>query len=219
MVILFMRLQSGLLFMLQTMEDSMQYLKDRINELGEVRSPEILKVDRFLNHQLDVELLNAIGKEFNQRFQGEKVTKILTIEASGIAIAAIAAQYFKCPVVFAKKVPSQNLDASTFETDVFSYTKKTTYKVRVARKFLHPEDHVLILDDFLAQGQAAIGLMNLVKQAGATLTGVGIVIEKGFQEGGTLLRTEGVRLESLAIIESMTEGNVVFRERQQHSEI
>lgn len=191
----------------------MKFLKDRINELGEVRSSEILKVDRFLNHQLDIELLNAIGQEFHNRFKDRTVTKILTIEASGIAIAAIAAQYFKVPVVFAKKVPSQNLDADTFETDVFSYTKKTTYKVRVARKFLHPEDKVLILDDFLAQGQAAVGLMNLVKQAGAELSGVGIVIEKGFQSGGSLLRAEGIRLESLAIIESMDDGEIQFRER------
>lgn len=190
----------------------MQFLKDRINELGEVRSPEILKVDRFLNHQLDIDLLNAIGREFHKRFEDRTVTKILTIEASGIAIAAIAAQYFKVPVVFAKKVPSQNLDADTFETDVFSYTKKTTYKVRVARKFLHPEDRVLILDDFLAQGQAAVGLMNLVHQSGAELAGVGIVIEKGFQEGGRLLREDGVRLESLVIIDSMHAGEVQFRE-------
>lgn len=190
----------------------MKFLKDRINELGEVRSAEILKVDRFLNHQLDIELLNAIGREFHKRFADRTVTKILTIEASGIAIAAIAAQYFKVPVVFAKKVPSQNLDADTYETDVFSYTKKTTYKVRVARKFLHPEDKVLILDDFLAQGQAAFGLMNLVSQAGAELSGVGIVIEKGFQDGGRELRAEGIRLESLAIIESMTDGVVKFRE-------
>ncbi len=193
----------------------MQYLKDRINELGEVKGSEILKVDRFLNHQLDVDLLNAIGQEFHRRFADCAVTKILTIEASGIAIAAIAAQYFKVPVVFAKKVPSQNLDADTFETDVFSYTKKTTYKVRVARKFLHPEDKVLILDDFLAQGQAAFGLMNLVSQAGADLAGVGIVIEKGFQEGGQTLRAEGVRLESLAIIDAMEAGVIRFRE--QHS--
>lgn len=193
----------------------MQFLKDRINELGEVRSPEILKVDRFLNHQLDIELLNAIGREFHKRFEDRTVTKILTIEASGIAIAAIAAQYFKVPVVFAKKVPSQNLDADTFETDVFSYTKKTTYKVRVARKFLHPQDQVLILDDFLAQGQAAVGLMNLVQQAGAELAGVGIVIEKGFQEGGRLLRADGVRLESLVIIDSMKSGAVQFRETEQ----
>ncbi len=189
----------------------MKYLKDRICELGEVRGTEILKVDRFLNHQLDIDLLNAIGEEFHRRFSDRTVTKILTIEASGIAIAAIAAQYFKVPVVFAKKVPSQNLDADTFETDVFSYTKKTTYKVRVARKFLHPEDKVLILDDFLAQGQAAIGLMSLVRQAGAELAGVGIVIEKGFQDGGQALRSEGVRLESLAIIDSMEEGNIQFR--------
>ncbi len=189
----------------------MQFLKDRICELGEVRGTEILKVDRFLNHQLDIELLNAIGEEFHRRFRDRTVTKILTIEASGIAIAAIAAQYFKVPVVFAKKVPSQNLDADTYETDVFSYTKKTTYKVRVAKKFLHPKDRVLILDDFLAQGQAAVGLMSLVKQAGAELAGVGIVIEKGFQEGGQSLRAEGVRLESLAIIESMDAGIIKFR--------
>lgn len=191
----------------------MQFLKDRICELGEVRGSEILKVDRFLNHQLDIELLNAIGQEFHRRFSDQTVTKILTIEASGIAISAIAAQYFKVPVVFAKKVPSQNLDADTFETDVFSYTKKTTYKVRVAKKFLHPEDKILILDDFLAQGQAAVGLMSLVKQAGAELAGVGIVIEKGFQEGGQALRADGVRLESLAIIESMHAGKIQFREQ------
>lgn len=190
----------------------MKLLKKKIIEMGEIKSNSILKVDLFLNHQLDVELLNAIGKEFYERFQERGVTKILTIEASGIAISAIAAQYFKVPVVFAKKVPSQNLDLDTYETDVFSYTKKASYKVRVARKLLSFEDRVLILDDFLAQGQAALGLMNLVEQSGATLAGVGIVIEKGFQDGGQTLRESGVHLESLAIIEDLENGQIIFRE-------
>jgi len=189
----------------------MKLLKDKIRNEGEVRGKHILKVDRFLNHQLDVELLNAIGKEFKNRFEEETITKILTIEASGIAIAAIAAQYFNVPVVFAKKVPSQNLDADTYETDVFSFTKKKNYKIRVAKKFLSREDKVLILDDFMAQGRAAIGLSELVNLAGADLAGIGIVIEKGFQEGGQIIRESGVKLESLAIIDSMNEGSIKFR--------
>lgn len=189
----------------------MKLLKDKIVAEGEVRGNHILKVDRFLNHQLDVELLNAIGKEFKERFKDERITKILTIEASGIAIAAIAAQYFNVPVVFAKKVPSQNLDADTYETEVYSFTKKKNYKIRVAKKFLDREDSILILDDFMAQGRAAIGLKELVDLAGAELAGIGIVIEKGFQEGGQVIRDSGVKLESLAIVEAMDENAITFR--------
>lgn len=189
----------------------MKVLKDKIIAEGEVRGTEILKVDRFLNHQLDVNLLNEIGKEFKERFKNEKVTKILTIEASGIAIAAITAQYFNVPVVFAKKVPSQNLDALTYETDVYSFTKKKNYKIRVAKKFLHKDDSVLILDDFMAQGRAAIGLKELVELSGANIAGIGIVIEKGFQEGGTIIRQTGIKVESLAIIDTMNEKEITFR--------
>ena len=190
----------------------MKLLKEKIVEEGEVKGSQILKVDRFLNHQLDVELLNAIGKAFKERFKDERITKILTIEASGIAIAAIAAQYFNVPVVFAKKVPSQNLDAETYETNVYSFTKKKDYRIRVAKKFLHADDSILVLDDFMAQGRAAIGLSELVSLAGAELAGIGIVIEKGFQEGGKIIRESGAKLESLAIIDSMDDGVIVFRE-------
>lgn len=189
----------------------MKALQDAIIERGQVVGADILKVDTFLNHQLDVNLLNAIGKEFSRRYDGEKITKILTIEASGIAIAIIAAQYFNVPVVFAKKVASKNLDENTFETDVFSFTKAKTYKVRVSKKFIDSSDRVLILDDFLAQGRAALGLHDIVTQAGAEVAGVGIVIEKGFQEGGDLLRGQGIRVDSLAVIDKFENGQPVFR--------
>ncbi len=190
----------------------MEQLKQAILERGQVKGADILKVDTFLNHQLDVQLLNAIGREFHKRFGHKPITKILTIEASGIAIAAIAAQYFNVPVVFAKKVASKNLDDSTYETKVFSFTKAKEYTVRVSKKFINEDDHILILDDFLARGRAALGLLDLVQQAGASAQGVGIVIEKGFQEGGDLLKEKGIHLESLAIIKAFENGQPVFSE-------
>lgn len=189
----------------------MEALKRAILEKGQVVGEDILKVDTFLNHQLDITLLNEIGKEFKRLYENEGITKILTIEASGIAIAALAALHFEVPVVFAKKVASKNLDSDTYETDVFSFTKAKNYKVRVSKKFIHADDKILILDDFLAQGRAALGLRDIALQAGAEVAGIGIVIEKGFQEGGALLRDQGIRVDSLAIIEEFTGGVPVFR--------
>jgi len=189
----------------------MEVLHSAILERGQVVGEDILKVDTFLNHQLDVSLLNDIGKEFKRRYADEKITKILTIEASGIAIAIIAAQYFNVPVVFAKKVASKNLDENTYETDVFSFTKAKNYKVRVSKKFINSDDRVLVLDDFLAQGRAALGLRDIVLQGGAELAGIGIVIEKGFQEGGSILRDKGIRVESLAVIQKFENGQPVFK--------
>ena len=189
----------------------MELLKNKIMTEGRIEYPDILKVDSFLNHQLDIAFLNELGKEFKERFKDKKISKILTIEASGIAIASIAAQYFNAPVVFAKKVDSKNLDKEIYESDVYSFTKGKTYKIKVSKRYLSPEDQILILDDFLANGRAALGLIDIVNQAGAKLEGIGIVIEKGFQEGGELLRSRGVNLESLVIIDSFNDGEVVFR--------
>ena len=188
----------------------MNLLKEIILDRGSVSGEEILKVDSFLNHQLDVSLLNAIGKEFKKRFEDKKINKILTIEASGIAIAAVTAQYFDVPVVFAKKVQSKNVDKKTYKTEVFSFTKGRTYDVRVSKKYLSKDDHILIIDDFLAKGGASLGLIELVNKANANLSGVGIVIEKGFQEGGQLLRERGVDLQSLAIVDRFIDGNIRF---------
>lgn len=191
----------------------MQLLEERIRRDGIVKPGNVLKVDSFLNHQMDVELFNEMGKEFRRLFPSEKINKILTIEASGIRIACIAAQYFHVPVVFAKKSQSINLDGDQYTTKVESFTHKRVYDVIVAKKFLGKEDHVLIIDDFLANGCAVAGLIDLVMSAGATVEGVGIAVEKGFQEGGKLLRNKGVRVESLAIVESMDAktGEIVFR--------
>ena len=191
----------------------MQLLEERIRRDGIVKPGNVLKVDSFLNHQMDVELFNEMGKEFRRLFPSEKINKILTIEASGIGIACIAAQYFHVPVVFAKKSQSINLDGDQYTTKVESFTHKRVYDVIVAKKFLAKEDHVLIIDDFLANGCAVAGLIDLVMSAGATVEGVGIAVEKGFQEGGKLLRNKGVRVESLAIVESMDAktGEIVFR--------
>ncbi len=188
----------------------MELLKEKILKEGRVAGEEILKVDSFLNHQLDVNLLNEIGKEFKRLFDEKKVTKILTIEASGIGIAAVAALHFDVPVVFAKKVASKNLDNETYKTEVYSFTKQKNYDVRVSKRYLNEEDHILVLDDFLANGRAALGLMDLVEQSGASLSGVGIVIEKTFQEGGQLLRDRGVHLESLAKVNRFTDGHITF---------
>ncbi|MDF2485799.1 MAG: xanthine phosphoribosyltransferase [Herbinix sp.] len=191
----------------------MQLLKDRIVKDGKVRSGNVLKVDSFLNHQLDITLFGEIGKEFKRRFADQTVTKILTIEASGIGIACIAAQYFNVPVVFAKKNQTKNIAGDVYTSQVESYTHGRIYDIIVSKDFLKPEDKILLIDDFLANGAALIGLINLIKDAGATLVGAGIVIEKGFQDGGKLVRDSGVRVESLAIIDSMgTDTGIVFRD-------
>ena len=191
---------------------SMELLKERIRRDGHVKPGNIIKVDSFLNHQIDVALMNEIGREFRRLFADQPVTKILTIEASGIGIAAIAAQHFNnAPVVFAKKTKSKNLDGELYVSQVESFTRGITYDIEVSKKFISPEDCVLILDDFLAKGKALLGLLDILKQSGARLAGCGIVIEKGFQDGGTVLRERGVRLESLAIIERADENGFVFR--------
>ena len=192
----------------------MQELKERIRRDGTVREGNVLKVDSFLNHQIDVDMLGKIGEEFRRRFAGEEVTKILTIEASGIAIATVTAQYFNVPVVFAKKTKTKNIAGAVYTTRVESYTHGTTYDIVVSKDFLGPDDKVLLIDDFLANGKALQGLVELVRNAGATLVGAGIVIEKGFQEGGKHLRDVlGVRVESLAIVDAMSvEEGVTFRE-------
>ena len=167
----------------------MELLKQRILQDGHATEDDVLKVDSFLNHQMDIALLNEIGKEFRRRFEGEPVTKILTIEASGIGIAAIAAQHFgNVPVVFAKKTKSRNLDGALYTAQVKSFTKGIDYEIQVSQKFIGPDDCVLVLDDFLAKGQALKGLLKIVRESGAKLAGCGIVIEKGFQEGGRALR-------------------------------
>ncbi len=191
----------------------MQLLQERIRKDGVIKPGNVLKVDGFLNHQMDVELFNEMGKELRRLFPSEKINKILTIEASGIGIACIAAQYFKVPVVFAKKSQSINLDGEQYTTRIESFTHKRIYEVIVSKKYLSKEDHVLIIDDFLANGCAVAGLIELVQSAGAYIEGVGIAIEKGFQKGGELLRSKGLRVESLAIVESMNDetGEIVFR--------
>lgn len=192
----------------------MKLLEDKIKEYGIVREGNILKVDMFLNHQMDVQLFMEMGKEWKRLFKGRKITKILTIESSGIGIACVAALSFdNVPVIFARKSQGMNMDTNVYSVKVDSFTKKKTYDVTVAKKYLLPEDHVLIIDDFLANGCAVRGLVNLIQQAGATLEGVGIAIEKGFQDGGQELRNAGVRVESLAIVESMNSetGEIVFR--------
>ena len=191
----------------------MQLLKDRILTDGVVKEGNILKVDSFLNHQMDIDLINEIGKEFKKRFDHCPITKILTIEASGIGIACIAAQYFHVPVVFAKKTKTKNIAGEVYTTKVESFTHGTTYNVMVSKRFLGKGDKVLIVDDFLAVGNALRGLIQMVKESGAELVGCGTVIEKGYQHGGDEIRAQGVRVESLAIIESMDAktGNIVFR--------
>ena len=190
----------------------MQLLKERILKDGVVKPGNVLKVDSFLNHQMDIHLINEIGKEFRRRFPTDQITKILTIEASGIGIACIVAQYFNVPVVFAKKTQSINIDGEVYHTKVESFTHKRTYDVILSKKFLNEDDHVLIIDDFLANGCAMLGLIDLVKGSGATIEGAGVVIEKGMQKGGDLIRSQGIHLESLAIIDSMTDTSLTFRD-------
>ena len=193
----------------------MKMLEDRIRKDGIVREGNVLKVDSFINHQMDIPLFREMAKEWKRLFAGKPINKVLTIEASGIGIAAIVASEFNVPVVFAKKSMSINLDYNNYETKIQSFTHKKIYNVIVSKKFLTPEDHVLIIDDFLANGKAALALKNLCEQAGATVQGIGIVIEKGFQPGGDELRKKGIHLESLAIVESMDEktGTITFREQ------
>ena len=192
----------------------MKLLEERIREDGVVKEGNVLKVDSFLNHQMDIELFNEMGKEWARLFADRPVTKILTVEASGIGIACVAAQHFHVPVVFAKKTQSLNIDGEVYSTKIQSFTHKKIYDVIVSKKFIKPEDHILIIDDFLANGKALEGLAAVVRDSGAELVGAGIVIEKGFQVGGDLIRSEGIRLESLAIVDSMDEetGTIVFRD-------
>lgn len=191
----------------------METLKNKILAEGTVIGSEILKVDSFLNHQIDINLFNEIGQEFKERFANNEITKILTVEASGIGIACIVAQYFgNVPVVFAKKHEATNLDSDTYEADVFSFTKNKTYKIRTSKKYINPEDKILIIDDFLANGNAALGLVKIVEQAKASVVGVGIVIEKAFQNGRSRIEEEGIRVESLAIVKSIKDNTIVFKE-------
>ena len=188
----------------------MKLLEERILKDGQVVGDDILKVDSFLNHQIDAILLEEIGKEFRRRFSDVKVTKILTIEASGIAIACMAAKYFGVPFVFAKKTISKNLVGDVYTSKVHSFTQNVDRTIMVSKKFINSEDTVLVLDDFLAKGQAALGLCEIVAQAGAKLAGVGIVIEKRFQEGRSILDSRNIRVESLARITSINEGKIRF---------
>ena len=192
----------------------MQILKDRIRKDGRIKAGNVLKVDSFLNHQMDIRLFGEIGKEFKRRFADAKVTKILTIEASGIGIACMVAQYFDVPVVFAKKTQTKNIAGEVYTTKVESFTHGRVYDIIVSKEFLGPQDKVLLIDDFLANGKALEGLVAPVKDSGGRLVGGGIVIEKGFQVGGDRLRSEGIRLESLAIVESLDEDpqTIVFRD-------
>ena len=191
----------------------MKLLEERIRKDGIIKEGNILKVDSFLNHQMDVTLFDEMGKEFKRLFASNPINKILTIEASGIGIACIAAQSFHVPVVFAKKTQSVNIDGEVYFSKVESFTKKRVYDIIVSKKYLCEKDHILIIDDFLANGCAVMGLIDLINASGATLEGVGIAIEKGFQRGGSLIRERGIHLESLAIVESMdaSTGEIVFR--------
>lgn len=193
----------------------MKLLKERIAADGAVRAEGVLKVDSFLNHQMDVDLIDAMGAEWARRFEGKTVTKILTIEASGIGIAALVARHFgNCPVVFAKKAKSINLDGDLYTTKVQSFTHGRVFDVILSKRFLSADDHVLIIDDFMAMGCAMNGLLDIVEQSGATVEGIGIAIEKGFQPGGDQIRERGYQLESLAIVDELhpDTGEIVFRD-------
>ena len=194
---------------------SMNCLEERILKDGVVKEGNVLKVDSFLNHQMDIALMNEIGKEFYRRFEGKPINKILTIEASGIAIAYAVAQQFHVPVLFAKKSKSINIAGDTYVAEVESFTHKNRNTVVVSKQFLNENDRVLIIDDFLANGCALQGLISIVDQAGATVEGIGIAVEKGFQVGGQIIRNLGYQLESLAIVESMNHetGEIIFRQQ------
>ncbi len=191
----------------------MNFLEERILRDGVVKPGNVLKVDSFLNHQMDIHLMDEMGKEFNRRFADKDITKILTIEASGIAIACAAARYFNVPVVFAKKSKSVNIDGEMYVANVESFTHKRQNQVIVSKRFLNENDRVLIIDDFLANGCALQGLISIAEAAGAKVEGIGIAIEKGFQVGGTIIRNLGYRLESLAIVDGMNDqtGEIIFR--------
>lgn len=193
----------------------MNFLEERIVKDGIVKEGNVLKVDSFLNHQMDIELFDQMGAEFKKRFANRPINKILTIEASGIGIACVVAQHFGVPVVFAKKTKSINIEGEMYTAEVESFTHKCKNQVIVAKKFLSEDDHVLIIDDFLANGCALQGLIQIVKAAGGTVEGIGIAIEKGFQSGGTVIRNLGYHLESLAIVEGMdaSTGEITFREQ------
>ena len=181
----------------------MKLLEERIRKDGIVKEGNVLKVDSFLNHQMDTDLFNEMGKEFKRLFADKPINKILTIEASGIGIACIVAQHFHVPVVFAKKSQSINIDGDVYSTKIESFTHKKVYDVIVSKKYIGKDDHILLIDDFLANGCALEGLINLVQSAGATVEGIGIAVEKGFQEGGKRIREKGVQLESLAIVDAV----------------
>ena len=191
----------------------MNFLEERITKDGIVKEGNVLKVDSFLNHQMDIRLFDQIGEEFKKRFEGTEINKILTIEASGIGIACVVARHFDVPVVFAKKSKSINIEGDVYVAEVESFTHKCKNQVIVSKKFINPEDKILIIDDFLANGCALLGLTDLVESAGATVEGIGIAIEKGFQQGGKIIREKGYQLESLAIVESMNaaDNTITFR--------
>ena len=191
----------------------MKLLEERIRKDGIVKEGNVLKVDSFLNHQMDTDLFNEMGKEFKRLFADKPINKILTIEASGIGIACIVAQHFHVPVVFAKKSQSINIDGDVYSTKIESFTHKKVYDVIVSKKYIGKDDHILLIDDFLANGCALEGLINLVQSAGATVEGIGIAVEKGVQEGGKRIREKGVQLESLAIVDAMDSktGEITFR--------
>ena len=193
----------------------MNFLEERILKDGIVKPNNVLKVDSFLNHQMDISLMEEIGREFHRRFDGKNITKVLTIEASGIGIACFVAREFGVPLVFAKKSKSINIDSEVYMAEVESFTHKNKNNVIVSKKFLNGDDHILIIDDFLANGCALQGLISIANTAGASVEGIGIVIEKGFQIGGQVIRNLGIQLESLAIIDAMDAetGTITFREQ------
>lgn len=193
----------------------MELLEERIRKDGIVKEGNVLKVDNFLNHQMDIELFDEMGKEFKRLFADKPINKILTIEASGIGIACVVARHFHVPVVFAKKTQSINIDGEVYSSKVESFTHKRVYDVIVSKKYLSPDDHVLIIDDFLANGCALQGLISIITEAGATVEGIGIAVEKGFQMGGRLIRNLGFQLESLAIVDAMdaSTGEITFRKQ------
>ncbi|MBQ1682001.1 MULTISPECIES: xanthine phosphoribosyltransferase [Agathobacter] len=193
----------------------MKLLEERIRKDGIVRAGNVLKVDSFLNHQMDIELINEMGKEFKRLFADEQIDRILTVEASGIGIACIVAQYFGVPVVFAKKSQTKNIDGDVYSSKVESFTHGRIYDVMVSKKYIHEGDRVLLIDDFLANGCALLGLLEICEEAKAHVVGAGICVEKGFQQGGDLIRERGIHLESLAIVDAMDSqtGAITFREQ------